>query len=314
MGYAFISYSTKNQSSADAMRELFNKNNIETWMAPYDIPAGSKYAAVITKAIRECSCFVLLLSNDSQSSEAVDSEVELAALAFKKSIITVELEKVVLNDSFFLYIHNKQIIAINQINEDSNEIKQVLTAVKAYTMPHEQSQIALDQNSDIRKKDKNDESNDDSEDIIKNKNQINDELTAFDIEDDLLSESIVEDRFIINESEQKNDTAEDSKEIEIDDSLEDEPVPELVGDAKTEDEMVYSENSTYENKDPVEVIDNNNPDVNNNESVIDNGEIDNSHQTDKNTAESLNDFVIENGVLVKYQGNGRDVHIPRKYS
>ncbi len=133
MGYAFISYSTKNQASADAMRELFNKHYIDTWMAPYDIPAGSKYAAVITKAIRDCSCFVLLLSNDSQSSEAVDSEVELATLTFKKSIITVELEKVVLNDAFTFYIHNKQIIAAHKIDKDSREIRQILAAVKAYT-------------------------------------------------------------------------------------------------------------------------------------------------------------------------------------
>lgn len=133
MGYAFISYSTKNQSSADSMRELFNKHNIDTWMAPYDIPAGSKYAAVITKAIRDCSCFVLLLSNDAQSSEAVDSEVELATLTFKKSMITVELEKVILNDAFTFYIHNKQIIAVHQIDENSYEIKQILEAVKVYT-------------------------------------------------------------------------------------------------------------------------------------------------------------------------------------
>ncbi|MBQ4322860.1 MAG: toll/interleukin-1 receptor domain-containing protein [Clostridia bacterium] len=87
----------------------------------------------ITKAIKECSCFVLLLSNDSQESEAVDSEVELATLTFKKSVITVELEKVVLNDSFTFYIHNKQIIAVHEIDENSHEIKQVLDAVRAYT-------------------------------------------------------------------------------------------------------------------------------------------------------------------------------------
>jgi hypothetical protein len=131
--YAFISYSTKNQSYADAMRNLFNKHNINTWMAPYDIPAGSKYAAVITKAIRECSCFVLLLSNDSQASAAVDQEVELAVMEYKKSIITIELEKVVLNDSFTFYIHNKQIIAAHQIDEDLHEIRQILDAVKVYT-------------------------------------------------------------------------------------------------------------------------------------------------------------------------------------
>jgi len=133
MGYAFISYSTQNQAYADAMRELFQRHNIDTWMAPYDIPGGSKYAAVITKAIRNCSCFVLLLSNDSQASEAVDSEVELAALTFKKTIITVELEKVILNDAFTFYIHNKQIIALHKIDESAPEAKQVLTAVKAYT-------------------------------------------------------------------------------------------------------------------------------------------------------------------------------------
>lgn len=133
MGYAFISYSTKNQSFADDMRELFHNHGIETWMAPYDIPVGNKYAAVITNAIRNCSCFVLLLSNDSQKSDAVDSEVELAVLTYKKSIITIELEKVELNDSFTFYIHNKQIIAVHKIDESSKEIKQVLTAVRAYT-------------------------------------------------------------------------------------------------------------------------------------------------------------------------------------
>ena len=151
MGYAFISYSTKNQASADAMRELFNKHSIDTWMAPYDIPAGSKYAAVITQAIRDCSCFVLLLSNDSQASEAVDSEVELATLTFKKSIITVELEKVILNDAFTFYIHNKQIIAAHKIDEDSYEIKQILDAVKAYTNVTEKADINLDI-AELRKK------------------------------------------------------------------------------------------------------------------------------------------------------------------
>ncbi len=132
MGYAFISYSTKNQSAADAVRKIFQDKSIDTWMAPYDIPAGSKYAAAITAAIRSCACFVLLLSNDSQASEAVDSEVELAVLTFKKSVITVQLEDVILNDSFTFYIHNKQIIAVNAIDENSPQFKQVLAAVMAY--------------------------------------------------------------------------------------------------------------------------------------------------------------------------------------
>ena len=93
MGYAFISYSSKNQISADAFNMLIKRNNIETWMAPYDIPAGSKYAQVINKAIKGCSCMVLLLTNDAQNSAWVAREVE-RAINYHKTIIPVQLEKV----------------------------------------------------------------------------------------------------------------------------------------------------------------------------------------------------------------------------
>ena len=132
-GYAFISYSSKKKQSADSIRDLFNRNGIDTWMAPYDIPPGSKYASVITPAIRNCSCFVLLLTNESQNSEAVDSEVEMAVNLYKKSIITIQLEDVVLNDAFTYYIHNKQIIALQQLDESSPQIKKVIDAVTALT-------------------------------------------------------------------------------------------------------------------------------------------------------------------------------------
>lgn len=132
MGYAFISYSTKNQETADAIRNTFIANKIDTWMAPYSIPPGSKYAQSITSAIRHCSCFVLLLSNASQASEAVDSEVELAALTFKKNIVTVQIEDVVLNDAFTFYIHNKQILPLDRVDVASSAMKAVLSTVIAF--------------------------------------------------------------------------------------------------------------------------------------------------------------------------------------
>ena len=132
MGYAFISYSTKNQAMADAIRNTFTANKIDTWMAPYSIPPGSKYAQSITKAIRNCSCFVLLLSNASQESEAVDSEVELAALTFKKSIVTVQIEDVVLNDAFTFYIHNKQILPLDRVDVSTPAMQAVLSTVISF--------------------------------------------------------------------------------------------------------------------------------------------------------------------------------------
>ncbi len=40
MGYAFISYSHVQASSAGAIKEILNKNGIRTWMAPGDISAN----------------------------------------------------------------------------------------------------------------------------------------------------------------------------------------------------------------------------------------------------------------------------------
>ncbi len=131
MGYAFISYSTKNQVWADSVRELFRKNSIETWMAPGDIPAGSKYAMVINRAIKDCSCFVLLLTEDSQNSVWVSKEVE-RAVNYRKAVIPIQLEDVVLNDEFEFYISTDQVVAMNRIDGDSEEAKKILSAVTAY--------------------------------------------------------------------------------------------------------------------------------------------------------------------------------------
>lgn len=107
MSYAFISYSTKEQSSADAMKKLLEKQGIPTWMAPGDIPAGYKYAQVINRAVKECSCFILMLSDNSQNSVWVAKEVE-RAINYHKPIIPVQLEDLVLNDEFELYISADQ--------------------------------------------------------------------------------------------------------------------------------------------------------------------------------------------------------------
>lgn len=114
MGYTFISYSTKNQSNADSIKLLFKKHNIEVWMAPYDIPPGSKYAQVINKAIKDCACFILMLSEESQNSVWVAKEVE-RAVNYRKPIIPVKLDESVLNDEFEFYISTDQVVAVKKL-------------------------------------------------------------------------------------------------------------------------------------------------------------------------------------------------------
>lgn len=131
MGYVFISYSTANQRSADAFRNLFTKHGYSTWMAPYDIPPGRKYAEVINKAIKGCDCFALLLTNQSQDSIWVAKEVE-RAVHYRKLLIPISLENVVLNDEFEFYISTDQIVPVKTISADSAEIQKILQTLSVY--------------------------------------------------------------------------------------------------------------------------------------------------------------------------------------
>lgn len=128
MGYAFISYSTQNQDSADAMRDFLQRTGVQTWMAPGDIPAGSSYAGVINRAVRDCACFILMLSEEAQNSVWVPKEVE-RALHYRKTVIPVQIKDVILNDAFEFYLGNTQIVAVQKIDQESEEIKMLLASV-----------------------------------------------------------------------------------------------------------------------------------------------------------------------------------------
>lgn len=132
MGYAFISYSSKNQSSADVLRDLLNSKEIETWMAPGDIPVGSSYMKEINHALKNCSCLVLLLSNAAQGSQWVIKEVE-RAVNYQKPVIPVQIEDVILNDEFEFVLGSYQVVAVQKIDQDSNAIKKVLNRIMAVT-------------------------------------------------------------------------------------------------------------------------------------------------------------------------------------
>jgi len=129
--YAFISYSSKNQQMADSVRLLFQELGIPCWMAPYDIPAGSKYAFVINDALENCACLVLLLTNASQESQFVEREIE-RAITYGKPIVPMQLEQLQLNSGFKFYIGNSQIIAVPEIRADAPEFQKVLSGIRQF--------------------------------------------------------------------------------------------------------------------------------------------------------------------------------------
>ena len=127
--YVFISYSTKNQEDANTVRHYLENNGIDTWMAPYDIPPGNTYAQIINQAIKNCSCCILILSNASQQSIWVSREIE-RVINYRKILIPISIENVILNDEFELYISTNQIINVRKLNVNSPELRNILAVIK----------------------------------------------------------------------------------------------------------------------------------------------------------------------------------------
>lgn len=105
--YWFISHSTQNKQTVDAVVELLNICGIPYWKAPEMIPRGSCYAKEIPKAIRSCAVFLLVLSEEAQESVYVQREVDLA-ISDRKKLLTLKIDRAVLNDMFHFWLNTVQ--------------------------------------------------------------------------------------------------------------------------------------------------------------------------------------------------------------
>ena len=123
--YVFISYSSKNVTEAEAVRKILDDRGLQSWMAPYNIPAGAKYAYAIDEAIENCACVLLLLTQEAQESNHVDREIE-RALSYKKEIIPMRLDHGSLNSGFRYYIGNCHIVDVSAIDAACEEMQTVI--------------------------------------------------------------------------------------------------------------------------------------------------------------------------------------------
>jgi len=74
----FISYSTKDKSTADAICAALEANGIRCWIAPRDIQPGSDWGESIIDAIHACRAMVLVFSGNSNASSQIKREIERA--------------------------------------------------------------------------------------------------------------------------------------------------------------------------------------------------------------------------------------------
>lgn len=74
----FISHSSKDKATADAICEHLESAGIRCWIAPRDIEAGSDWIEGIMQGIAGCRVFVLLFSAHANDSDHVRREVAKA--------------------------------------------------------------------------------------------------------------------------------------------------------------------------------------------------------------------------------------------
>ena len=75
----FISYSTRDRESAEAVCTTLEAAGMRCWIAPRDGVPGTSYAALLVDAISQSRLVLLLFSQAANDSDAVLNELELAA-------------------------------------------------------------------------------------------------------------------------------------------------------------------------------------------------------------------------------------------
>lgn len=87
----FISYSTADLEIVHHIRGMINDPHIKTFFAEHSVIPGESLVQKIYGAIRNCDLFLLLWSSNSQNSEWVAREIELAR-SENKQIVPIKLD------------------------------------------------------------------------------------------------------------------------------------------------------------------------------------------------------------------------------
>ena len=127
----FISYSSKDRDTVDALRDLLLTNGIPCWMAPYDIPPGARYLNVIADAIDGCGGLLVAVSANSQASEQVEREANLLISDFpEKPVYALIIDGQPLRGWMRLLLQNRQIEQAAEITGSDPGLIRLIEALK----------------------------------------------------------------------------------------------------------------------------------------------------------------------------------------
>jgi serine/threonine-protein kinase len=103
----FISYSSKDKRTADAVCAALESRGIKCWIAPRDVLPGVAYAASLVNALRESRIMALVFSAEANQSQQVLREVERAA-SRGIPIIPFRIQDITPSDEMEYYIAGRQ--------------------------------------------------------------------------------------------------------------------------------------------------------------------------------------------------------------
>ena len=101
---AFVSYATTaDKKTAFEITEHLEGLGLKCWIAPRNVRPGRQYASEIVRGIATSRCFVLVLSQASNTSKFVRREVEQADRRDKR-VYTLRIEEVYPSDPLQLFL------------------------------------------------------------------------------------------------------------------------------------------------------------------------------------------------------------------
>ena len=150
----FVSYSSEDAGKAREVCLFLEEHNVKCWIAPRDIKPGSSYPAQILGAIRNSHILLLLASENTNSSEHVSNEIEIA-FGNKKIIIPFMLADIKFSDEQLYFLARKQ--HIDAYSDFDAGLKSLLTAIDSYGQKQEHEESTASEHNPIEKMKKSEE-------------------------------------------------------------------------------------------------------------------------------------------------------------
>jgi hypothetical protein len=127
----FISYSSKDQHSAEAICNAIENRGFPCWISSRDIGPGQNFQSSIVQAIRGAKVMILVFSGNANNSEEIKKELVLAGQS-RLVVIPVRVEDVAPGDAFAYEFATRQWIDVFQNWEHAIErVTQQIQAVIA---------------------------------------------------------------------------------------------------------------------------------------------------------------------------------------